>query len=100
LINYFNSAVGLLNKVRSDIDLLIVLIENRFKPVALELIRHNIQLIKYELSAVIGIHLSTVFDKISLISNKKQLVKELMKISGEISELVDDDAKLFLQELN
>jgi len=99
LINYFNSDVGLLNKVRSDIDLLVVLIENKFKPVELELIRKNIQMIKYELSAVIGIHLSAVFDKISLISNKTALVKELMKISGEISELVDDDAKLFLQKL-
>jgi hypothetical protein len=76
-----------------------VLIENKFKPVELELIRKNIQMIKYELSAVIGIHLSIVFDKISLISNKTALVKELMKISGEISELVDDDAKLFLQKL-
>jgi hypothetical protein len=99
LIKYFNSDTGILNKCRSDIDLLIVLIENKFKPVSLELIRKNIQIIKYELSAVVDINLSELFDKMCKIKNKKSLVKVLEKVSRDISELVDDDAELFIGKL-
>jgi hypothetical protein len=43
LIAYFNSDVGLLNKVKSDILTLISLLDQNFKKVNIDIIRHNIQ---------------------------------------------------------
>jgi len=98
LINYFNSDVGLLNKVKSDILTLISLIEQKFKKIDMDIIRHNIQLIKYELSGYAKLNMSSVFDDMMSL-NKTDLVKKLTKTADIILEEVNTDAKKHFKKL-
>jgi hypothetical protein len=94
LIKYFNSDVGLSNKVKSDLLTLISLLEQKFKPISLKIIKHNIQLIKYELSGVSALNISKVFDDMMSL-NKNKLLKKLTLVAKDMLEIVNDDAKNF-----
>jgi hypothetical protein len=94
LTKYFNSDVGLANKCKSDLLTLISLMEQNFKPIPLKIIKHNIQIIKYELSAVSALNISKVFDDLMPL-NKNKLLKKLTLVANDILEIVNDDAKNF-----
>lgn len=98
LLNYFNGDTGLANKCRSDLDTLIVLLEQKFRPVPLSLVKSNIQLIKYELSGSSQLDISEVFDRMMTIKTPASLIKRLKAVSKDISEMVDEDAKQMLQQ--
>ena len=78
MITYFSSSVGQMNKCRSDINLLVVLIENKFKPVRLKLIRHKKQLIKYELTSSTQIDLQAGEGKNTIISPPPQFDSDVV----------------------
>ena len=96
LLDFFNSSVGLLNKVRSDLDLLVVLIQQSFKPVSLAIIRHNLQHIKYDLSAVASIDLSPTFNSMCKIKSANKLSLEIQRVSDLINTEVEKEAYDFL----
>ena len=98
LLAYFNSDVGLLNKVKSDILTLISLLEQTFKKVDIDIIRHNIQLIKYELSGIAEINISSMFDEMMRL-DKKTLIKKLQKVAYDILEEVNLDARKSFKKL-
>lgn len=93
LVDYFNGDTGLANKCRSDLDTLVVLLEQKFRPVPLSLVKSNIQLIKYELSGSSQLDISEVFDRMMSLKTPASLIKRLKAVSKDISEMVDDDAK-------
>ena len=99
LIDYFNTDVGLANKVKSDIISLIALLEQSFKPVSMKLVRHNIQIIKYELSGVSALNISAVFDGMMRLS-KGKLLDKLYSVQADILELVNEDAKQHYAKLS
>jgi len=96
LLDFFNSSVGLLNKVRSDLDLLVVLIQQSFKPVSLAIIRHNLQHIKYDLSAVASIDLSPTFNSMCKLKSANKLILEIQRVSDLINTEVEKEAYDFL----
>ena len=96
LLDYFNGDTGLANKCRSDLDTLVVLLEQKFRPVPLKLVKSNIQLIKYELSGSSQLDISEVFDRMMTLKTPASLIKRLKAVSKDISEMVDDDAKRML----
>lgn len=98
LIAYFNSDVGLLNKVKSDILTLISLLGQTFKKVNIDIIRHNIQLIKYELSGIAEINISSLFDEMMTL-DKKTLIKKLQNVADAILEEVNLDARKHFKKL-
>ena len=99
LIAYFNSDVGLLNKVKSDILTLISLLDQKFKKVNIDIIKHNIQLIKYELSGIAEINISSLFDEMMKL-DKTALIKKLQNVADTILEEVNAESQKMFQKLN
>lgn len=100
LEKYFNSDVGLANKAKSDLLTLVNLMEQKFRPVSLDIIRHNIQLIKYELSGVSKFNISSVFDEVTKMSDRNEIIRRLNQIADDILEIVNDDAERHFSALS
>ena len=72
--------------------------EQTFKKVDIDIIRHNIQLIKYELSSIAEINISSMFDEMMRL-DKKALIKKLQKVADDILEEVNLDARKSFKKL-
>jgi len=94
LIDYFNSDIGILNKGRADLDLLLILLEDQtFRKVSLKNIRENLQIIKQNISYALEPNFSSLLNKSSKPYTSKNIVINIIKkISKNISNYVDDDA--------
>lgn len=93
LIDYFNSDIGILNKGRSDLDILLLLLEEQtFRRPNLKDIRNNLQIIKQNISYALGIDLSNKLNKASK-SPKKETIKLIKQIRNNLNNYVNQDAK-------
>ena len=97
---YFNSVVGLCYKCLSDLSLLELLLECKFKKVNLADIHSNLQIIKQKLSSVVEIqnkNLSGTIDKICDITNTKIVKKQIHKIVVYLQKIVNINAENFMK---
>lgn len=81
LINIFNGNLGLLNNIISQISILKLLLEQKFKPVDINDIHNNLQIIKQNISNIFEIEIqSTIYDFIDNICNinNKHITYELI----------------------
>jgi hypothetical protein len=94
LVDFFNSSVGILNKTRADLDVLILLLELN-KPVKLEHLLTAIDNIKFNTSYNTIEDFTPEFLKLGSIKNKKSLYKPLVHLREQIYDLVNKKSKDF-----
>ena len=96
LLSFFNSYVGIIAKAVSELDILLLVLEQTFKKVNLKDIYHNLQLIKYRLSNVYEVSLKMVSDRIDSIckiKDIKQLEKYIEELKDYLFEFVNGESK-------
>lgn len=92
LVNFFNSDIGILNKARSDLDVLILILQNEFRKPKLNDIKTNLQIIKQQLSYNTEYnlnHISSSIDKICKSSSLEQIEKNIQSLSDMLSYIVN-----------
>jgi hypothetical protein len=91
LIHFFNSWVGLLSYNKSELDILSLLLENKFRKPKLEDIKNNLQIIKQSLSYITAIDLSSVSNRIDYICSLpvKTIKKEIDKLISFLSTKIN-----------
>ena len=94
MVDFFNSSVGILNKARADLDVLILLLELN-KPVKQEQLLTAIDNIKFNTSYNTIEDYTPEFLKLGNIKNKKNLYKPLVQLRNEIYDLVNKKSKDF-----
>ena len=100
LVRYFNSATGLLSKNRSELDIIALIIVNKFRKPRLEDVVRNLQLVRQELAKIHGFKLNEVeadLDRISKMPLAK-MSKPLEEVITKVKGMVNADAKLFLNK--
>jgi hypothetical protein len=102
LIDFFNSQVGLLNKSKTDLETLILVLENNFRKPKLEDVCNNIQIIKQNISGVSEVELkSTLYkdlDKICSYKNQTSIIKNLKKVISYILKKVNETTLHFIKK--
>lgn len=94
LVDFFNSSVGILNKARADLDVLILLLETD-KPVKQEQLISAINNIKFNTSYNTIEDFTSDFLKLCSIKNKKTLYVPLVYLRTKIYDLVNKKSKEF-----
>lgn len=97
LLDYFNSSVGILNKARSDLDVLILLLEKDI-PVLMKQLLSALDNMKFQISYNTIIDLTNDFVKLEKIKSKKMLYKPLLALREKIFNLVNDLSKSFYKK--
>lgn len=93
LISYFNSDIGILNKGKADLEVLLILLEEQnFRKVKLHDIRNNLQIIKQNVSYALDVNLSNKFNKATK-AGKVQMIKLIKNIRDNLQNYIDNDAK-------
>jgi hypothetical protein len=93
LIDYFNSDLGILNKGKGDLELLLILLEiQKFRKVKLEDIRNNLQIIKQNISYSLDVHLSDKLNKATK-SNKTECIKIIKNIITNLENYINTQTK-------
>lgn len=87
IIDYLNSDVGLMSKVRSDLDLLLLAMDKT--NISIDIIKHNLQIIKYELSDVLKYNFSKKLDEITNLKNPTDLYRQIKILSNKIFKIVN-----------
>jgi len=93
LIDYFNSEVGIVNKARADLDILLILNEQTFRKPKMTDLNGDLQIIKQDLSYT-NANLSEALDKATATNTKKKFVL-IQQIRDKLFEMVNQDAKKF-----
>lgn len=96
LVNFFNSETGFMSKIKNEIAILELLMEQQFRPVEWRLIYDNLQLIKEEIANVYKV---TLWDQIFIIINKMTARKaphDLNAIKQHLQEKINENAKQFI----
>jgi hypothetical protein len=96
LVNFFNSETGFMSKIKNEIAILEVLMEQRFRPIEWSHIYDNLQLIKEEIANVYKVSL---WDQIFTIINKMTARKakhDLIIIKDHLQEKINQNAKQFI----
>lgn len=91
LVHFFNSDVGLVNKIANDLELLLLIVEKHKIP--FQQIVDNTQMIKERLSTISWINKIELFNKLTPTNYKKILQKEVDYLRSKINPL----AKTFLR---
>jgi hypothetical protein len=102
LLKFFNSYVGIIAKAVSELDILLLVLQQNFKKVKLKDIYHNLQLIKYRLSNVYDVDLKMVserIDSICKIKDIKQLKKYIEELKDYLFEFVNDQSKNIFRKM-
>lgn len=74
LVNFFNSEIGMLNKIKNELKILEVLLEQDFRPVEFKDIYNNLQVIKEQIANVYKVPLSDkLFEKIDDLTSRNVL---------------------------
>ena len=92
IVEYINSDIGILNKAKSDISTLILLLEQKFRPVKIEDITNALQQIKYNLSYNLDLDLSNEINSICKMQKNKML-GELQKVELILENFINARAK-------
>jgi len=109
LIDFFNSSVGILNKARSDLDVLLLLIEKKISSVNMSQLLSAIDIIKFQCSyntiSPKGDKASSVDDftndflKIEKIKSRIKLFNALTILRNKIYDVVNEYSKNFYKKL-
>ena len=78
LLDYFNSEMGILNKARADLDILLILGEQTFRKPKMSDLNGDLQIIKQDLSYT-SVNLSKELDEATKINNQTKF-KKIQKI--------------------
>lgn len=97
LLEFFNSSVGILNKARSDLDVLILLLETD-KPVLMKQLLSALDNMKFQTSYNTIEDLTNDFIKLEKIKSKKMLYKPLLLLREKIFKLVNGLSKSFYKK--
>lgn len=100
LVRYFNSTTGLLSKNRSELDIIALIIVNKFRKPRLEDVVNNLQLVRQELSKIHGFKLNDVEAEIDRISKMPlaKMSKPLEEVIAKVKGIVNAHAKKFLDK--
>jgi len=98
LIDFFNSDIGILNKTRSDLDTLILLLE-KVKDINIDQILNALDIMKFQNSYNTIKDYTNDFIKIIAIKDKKKLYKLLVQLRNNIYNLVNKHSKIFYKKL-
>ena len=98
MVDFFNSSVGILNKARADLDVIILLLEKNI-PVNMEQLITAIDNIKFNSSYNTIIELTNDFLKLEKIKSKNMLKIGTIKLRNKIYEIVNDYSKTFYKKL-
>jgi len=93
LIDYFNSEIGILNKARADLDILLILNEQTFRKPKMSDLNGDLQIIKQDLSYT-HVNLSKQLDDATK-DNTKNKFKRIQTIRDKLFKLVNMDAKKY-----
>jgi hypothetical protein len=98
LEQFFNSDIGILNKTRSDLDVLILLLE-KVKDINIDQILNAVDIMKYNISYNTIKDYTNDFLKIIAVKSKKLLYKLLVQLRKKIYNLVNSHSKIFYKKL-
>lgn len=99
LVDFFNSSVGILNKARSDLDVLILLIKNKISRIKISQLLSSIDNIKYQMSYNTIKDFTNDFLKLEKIKNKNKLYDALVLLRNKIFNLVNENSKSFYKKI-
>jgi hypothetical protein len=91
LTNYFNSEIGIKNKARADLDVLLVLSEQTFRKPKFIDINNDLQIIKNDLSYT-NVNFSDEIDKATKINNNTKF-KMIQKIRDALFNIINQQTK-------
>jgi hypothetical protein len=91
LVDYFNSEIGILNKSRADLDILLVLEDQTFRKPKISDLNGDLQIIKQDLSYT-QVDLSKELDKATATNTKRKFTL-IKSIRDKLFEIVNKDAK-------
>ena len=97
---YFNGIVGLCAKCVSDLSVLELLLDCKFRKVDISAVHSNLQIIKQKLSSCVEIqhkNFSGTIDNICDINESKKLKKEIHKIVIYLQKIVNINAENFIK---
>ena len=102
-IDLFNSPLGYLNKCRSDLDIILLVLENKykFKQPKISDIINNLQIIKATLVSITSFNLKEIIDDINIISAKtshNSLSSELTILRDELFNEVNEYTKMIISK--
>ena len=102
LTEFFNSQSGLLYKCYSDLNILLTLINNKFRKPKIEDIKNNLQIIKQMLSIQTETkqNVSKIIDDICKKKKLNEMFVYIDKLSIYLAKLFNRDAKEFGKNLN
>jgi hypothetical protein len=95
LIDFFNSNVGLINKCKNEFDILLIVIDQKFRKPKLDDILYNIEKIK-EWSQEAGIEL--MYDKFFKMTSLKKIEKLIIKTRDELADIVNNYSYNYLKD--
>jgi hypothetical protein len=101
ILNLFNSDIGLFYHNIFNLSLCLEMLEQTFKPVSLDLVKDNLQIIKQDSSKITDFKIDYLIDDINSICSlkdknkiKKELKKLIEKCQTQLNKIVKPDLKL------
>lgn len=88
MIEFFNSDTGLLYKSKGDMDILLLILDNKFRKPNIEDIKTNLLLIKNNLKSLVNNKILKLFDDAS--------IKSINKIKKHLEKIIYTDTKKFI----
>jgi hypothetical protein len=100
LVKYFNSVTGLLSKNRSELDIIALIITNKFRKPKREDVVRNLQIVRHDLAKIHGFKLNDIEKRIDEICKLPlpKMSKPLESVIADVKAIVNADAKLFLDK--
>ena len=100
LVKYFNSTTGLLSKNRSELDIIALIITNKFRKPKKEDVVRNLQIVRQDLAKIHGFKLNEIENKIDAICRLPlpKMTKPLEAVIHDVKALVNADTKAFLDK--
>lgn len=103
LVNFFNTDTGRLSKNRSELDIIALVVENKFrKPKKIDVVR-NLRLVEQDLAKLHGYKLTDIHEKINAICKITNVVKmkePIEELSAYLKAEVNKTTKEFLDNHN
>ena len=95
LIDYFNSPIGLINRVKSDLETMLLVIEH--KKFDIHEIRESLQMLKEQISSF---PVENNLERISNLKSKKSMSQPLYKQILILKKYINSDAENVLRQLS
>jgi hypothetical protein len=94
LIDFFNSNVGLINKCKNEFDILLIILEQKFRKPNIDDILYNIKKIK-QWAYQAGIE----FEEVNFFNTKslKKIEELIIKVRDDLSKVINDYSYNFIE---